>query len=253
MTKRVRSDGRPCDVRPVSLMNPDAPDTMSRYEQVSRQFAQEFPQMAWGLGQRPWISWFLSSGTGRQGNKNTAPADDGDGATAAGPSSIGGSDADSEFVTSAKHNPPMYNDDAYFDALYIAMTMSASSPATQTGDPASPTAPDAGFDPSCDLEALALRLLWQIQMQELRYRRAMRNANEEQAMPSERDFAQPVERREPREFESRAPVGRIPRVGGDRLNRIKIELGKLGSRLREDARKQLDVISDDNAALPLCL
>ncbi|PTB67470.1 hypothetical protein BBK36DRAFT_1158307 [Trichoderma citrinoviride] len=124
------------------------------------------------------------------------------------------------------------------------MTTSASSPDEQTGDPASPTSPDTGFDPSCDLEALALRLLWQNQIQELQSRRATQIRDQEQARPPEHSFTHPVERRESRQSEI---------VEGDRLDQIMSDLGKLGVRLREDARRQLDVISDDSAALPLCL
>lgn len=248
MTKRVRSDRRPLDARSGSLMSADALENRPRYEEASRQFAQGIPQMAWGLGQRPWIPWFLSPrNTGLQGNSNAHSADDDSDAIATDSSSTEcESDRNSESASSANQNPSMYDNDAYFDALYIATATATSpwSPSEQTGSPASSAPPNAEFDHSYDLGTLALRLLWQNQIQELRYLRAAQIRDQDQARVPEHNFTQPVERREPRQSDM---------VDGERLNRIMSDLGKLGTRLREDARKQLDVISDDNAALPLCL
>ncbi|KAH0494295.1 hypothetical protein TgHK011_000920 [Trichoderma gracile] len=246
MTKRVRSEPRPLDVRPSTIMGTDAPDDRSRYEEVSRHLAQEIPQMAWGLGQQPRVPWLLSArNAALRGNETGGSADDDNGAKATDSSSAEcESDSESEFATSADQNPSMYDDDAYFDALYIAMATSASSPGEQTRSPASSTPPKPDLNHSCDLEAMALRLLWQNQIHELRYRHATQSRDQEQARPREHSLTLPVERREPRQSDI---------VGDERLNRIMSDLRKLGTQLREDARKQLDVINDDNAALPLCL
>ncbi|KAL7821471.1 hypothetical protein V8C44DRAFT_314657 [Trichoderma aethiopicum] len=247
MTKRVRSECRPVDARPEPLKGVDAPDNRSRHAEGSRRFAQDLPHMAGASGQRPWIPWFLSQrNTGLQGSKNAVSTHDDDGAPATDSSSAECESArNSHLANSANQNPAMYNDDAYiFDAPYIAMATAASSPIEQTGSPASSTPSSRDIDHSCDLEALALRLLWQNQIQELRYRRATQIQDQEQARLPAHNFAQPAGRREPRPSDI---------VDGERLDRIMSDLDKLGTRLREDARKQLDVINDDNAALPLCL
>jgi hypothetical protein len=225
-------------------MSAEVVENGSRYEEVG----QETSQMAWGLGERPWIPWLLSARniTALRGNETEVPADNNNGGTTIeAPSAECESDPDSEFATSANQNPSTYDDDAYFDALYIAMATSASSSGEQRRSPASSTGPPAtDLNRSCDLEALALRLLWQNQFQDLRCRRATQIRNQGQARPPEHNFTQQAERRESRQAELEAD---------DRLSQIMSDLRKLGTRLREDARKQLDVISDDNAALPLCL
>ncbi|OTA07039.1 hypothetical protein A9Z42_0078480 [Trichoderma parareesei] len=238
MTKRVRSERRPLDVRPTT----DALENGSRYEEVG----QEMSQMAWGLAERPWIPWLLSArNSALRGNETEVSAADNNGGIATDASSAEcESDPDSEFAASENQNPSTYDDDAYLNALYIAMATSASSSGEQTRSPASSSPPNADLNHSCDLEALALRLLWQNQIQELRYRRATQIRNQGQARPPEHNFTQQAERRESRQAEVEAD---------DRLSQIMSDLRKLGTQLREDARKQLDVISDDIAALPLCL
>ncbi|KAL7944372.1 hypothetical protein V8C42DRAFT_326616 [Trichoderma barbatum] len=254
MTKRVRSDRRPYGIRPASLIqvkSQSALDNLSRYEQVSRQFAQEFPQIAWGLGQRLWIPCVLSPHTGRQDNTMTAPTND---ATAADSSIFCGSDYDSEFATSVGYDIPMYDDD-YFDALPITMTPTTMSPIEQPGnsDAFTPPDPDADYVSSCSLEALTSQLLWYNQVQESCYNHTMQYRNEGQMeeqcdgpwpMDSESLTTQPVEQREPSDFGNR-DLAEASSVDRDRMNQIMIDLNQLGSRLREDARRQLDVISDE--------
>lgn len=280
MTKRVRSDRRPYDIRPVSLIrldkvqSQDALDNLSRYEAVSRQFAQEFPQMAWNLGQRPWIPCFPSLRyTGPQENRTMASAD----ATSADTSAIRGPACGSEFMTSAVYNLSTHSDDADFNALPTTMTTATMSPAEQPGNLDSLTSPDTGFDPSCGLEALTSQFLWQNYAQESCYNRAMQmmqNRNEDQMqgkwdepclMASESLFTQPVEQgttpssqRDSSDVDDEA-LAENSCVGRNKINQIIIDLNQLGNRLREDARRQLDtiitggVMGDDRAALPMCL
>ncbi|KAL6826841.1 hypothetical protein J3E69DRAFT_332321 [Trichoderma sp. SZMC 28015] len=260
MTKRACSDRRPYDIRPVSLIrfgqvqSQDALDNLSRYEEVSRQFAQEFPQIAWGLGQHSWIPCFLSPNTGRQESRTTAPAD---GAIAA--DSVaglnGGLAYDSQFTNTAGYGISMYIDDNCFDALPFAMTTATASPTEQSSNSDSFTPPgsDADFDPTCDLTTTASQPLWYDGIQESTYNQSLQNWNAKQAKKqwdranptnSESLVAPSVEQRGSGGFKNEA-LAETSQVEKDRMNQIMINLNQLGSRLSEDARRQLDVISDE--------
>ncbi|KAL6698974.1 hypothetical protein J3F84DRAFT_364519 [Trichoderma pleuroticola] len=259
MTKRACSDRRPSDIRPVSrirlgqVQSQDALDNLSRYE-VSRQFAQEFPQIAWSLGQHSWIPCFLSPNAGRQESRTTAPAD---GAIAADSiaSPIGGLAYDSQFATTAGHDISMYIDDNCFDARPFAMTTASTSPTEQSSDPDSFTPPgsDADFDPTCNLKTSTSQPLWYDGIQESKYNRSLQNWNAEQTRkqwdrPSptipESLVVPPVEQTRSGGLDNEA-LAEASQVDRDRMNQIMINLNQLESRLREDVRRQLDVISDD--------
>lgn len=260
MTKRACSDRRSYDIRSVSLIrfgqvqSQDALDNLSRYEEVSRQFAQEFPQIAWGLGQHSWIPCFLSPNTGRQESRTTAPADD---ATAADSlaSPVSGLAYDSQFTNTAGDDISMYIDGNCFDALPFATTTATTSPTEQSSDPDSFTPPgsDGYFDPTCDLTTTASQSLWYDGIQESTYNQSLQNWNTKQTKKqwdglnpenSESLVAPSVEQRGSGGFDNEA-LAETSQVEKDRMNQIMINLDQLGSRLSEDTRRQLDVISDD--------
>ncbi|KAK4067085.1 uncharacterized protein Triagg1_7813 [Trichoderma aggressivum f. europaeum] len=260
MTKRACSDRRPYDTRPVSLIrsgqvqSQDALDNLSRYEEVSRQFAQEFPQIARSIEQHSWIPCFLSPNTGRQESRATAPAD---GAMAADSiaSPIGGLAYDSQFATTAGYDISMYIDDNCFDALPFATTTATTSPTEQSSDPDSFTPPgsDADFDPTCNLQTSASQPLWYDELEESRYNHPLQNWNAEQTEKqwdgpnqtiSESLIAPPVEHTRSSDLDDEA-LAEASQVDQDRINQIMINLNQLESRLREDVRRQLDVISND--------
>ncbi|KAL7912741.1 hypothetical protein GGI35DRAFT_261122 [Trichoderma velutinum] len=260
MTKRACSDRRPYDIRPVSLIrfgqvkSQDALDNLSRYEEVSRQFAQEFPQIAWSLEQHSWIPCFLSPNTGRQENRTTAPAGDTIAADSIA-SPIDGLAYDPEFAITAGYDISMYSGDNYFDYLPFTTTTAATSPSQQPSNPdlLTPPGSDADFGSTCDLKTLTSPLLWYNEIQESNYNHSLQNWIAKQAKKqrerlspttSESLFTPPVEQRGSGGFGSEALV-EASQVDRDRMNQILINLNQLESRLREDARRQLDVISDD--------
>ncbi|KAL7937439.1 hypothetical protein V8C35DRAFT_292525 [Trichoderma chlorosporum] len=260
MTKRFRSDRQPYDIRPVSLIrsgrvqSQEALDNLSRYEEVSRQFAQEFPHVAWSLEQQSWIPWFLSPITGRQ-NRATAALAGGSRAADSSTSPMNGLAYDSEFASSIGCDVPRNFGGDFFDALPYAMTTATASPADQQGNPDPLTPPDTDSDSGspCDLDALTSQLLWHNEVQELIYNRALQSRNEEQIRNQWSGqyptiagslATQPIEERESSDMSNKAPAEAY-RVDRDEMNQIMIDLNQLGSRLREDARRQLDVISDD--------
>ncbi|UKZ54701.1 hypothetical protein TrVGV298_008513 [Trichoderma virens] len=251
MTKRVRSDRRPYDIRPVSLIRPgqaksqDALDNLSRYEEVSRQFAQEFPQLARSLEQHHWIPCFLSPNTGRQENSTTALADD---ATAADSSAcpIRGMVDDSEFATSAGYDISMHSDEDYcVGALPLAMITATSSPFERLGNADSFTPPDSEVDsdPSYDPETLTSQLLWHNQVKESRYNCAQQGKNGRK-MEKQSLVTPPVEQRDSNDFDNKA-LAEASCVDRDKMNQIIMDLNQLGTRLHQDARRQLDVINGD--------
>ncbi|KAF3069149.1 hypothetical protein CFAM422_007142 [Trichoderma lentiforme] len=260
MTKRACSDRRPYDIRPVSLIrfsqvqSQDALDNLSRYEEVSRQFAQEFPQIARSLGQHSWIPCFLSPNTGRQESRTTAPAD---GAIAADSiaSPVSGLAYDSQFTNTAGYDISMYIDDNFFDSLPFATTTATTSPTEQSSDPDSFTPPgsDGDFDPTCDLTTTHSQPLWYDETQEPKYNQSPQNWNAKQtkkqwnkANPTipQSLVTPPVEQRRSGGFDNQA-LAEASQVEKVRMNQIMINLNQLESRLREDVRRQLDVISDD--------
>ncbi|KAL6808994.1 hypothetical protein GGI42DRAFT_228054 [Trichoderma sp. SZMC 28013] len=260
MTKRACSDRRPYDIRPVSLIrsgqvqSQDALDNLSRYEEVSRQFAQEFPQIARDLGQHSWIPCLLSPNTGRQESRTTAPAD---GAMAADSvaSPISGLAYDSQFATTAGYDISMYIDDNCFDALPFATTTATTSPTGQSSDPDSFTPPgsDADFDPTCDLKTSTSQPLWYDELQDPKYNHSLQNWNTKQTkkqwdgsnqtIPESLNIP-PVEQTRSGDLDNET-LAESSQVDQDRMNQIMINLNQLESRLREDVRRQLDVISDD--------
>lgn len=275
--KKGSSDRRPYDIRRVSLMQPnralshDAQDGLSLYEEVNRQFAQEFPQTAWNFGQQSRVPWLLSPHPERQEDMTTAPADN---ATSTGTPAVHMPAHDFEFVTPTDYSLSTPNDDADFDFLSATtspMTAPVTSP-SQLSDISDPfTTLSADFDPLWDPDALGSLLPWNNSRAQGPYcykYHAIRNkgkceANEQEQL--ERSdlmaptplFEQPAEHsmilhpeREPRGSE-RHVLAKESCVDRNNMNQIIYNLNQLGSRLRDDARRQLDVISDGCDASPL--
>ncbi|KAK4067899.1 hypothetical protein Trihar35433_6459 [Trichoderma harzianum] len=258
MTKRTYSDRRPYETRPVSLKrfvkSQEALDNLSRYEEVSRQFAQEFPQIAWSLAQHSWIPCFLSPNTGRQENRTTAPADVTIAADSKVASPTGGLAYDSEVAATADYDISMYIDDNCFDDLTFTPTSASSSPTEQPGHPDSFTPPesDTDFYPTCDLKTLTSQLFQYNEVQESKYgyNCSLQNWNAEQrgeqrkrpcTTISKSLAAPPVEPMGSDNLDNEA-LADASQVDKDRMNQIMIDLNQLESRLRGDARRQLDAI-----------
>ncbi|KAM0258282.1 hypothetical protein ACHAQJ_003924 [Trichoderma viride] len=269
MTKRksVRSDRRPYDIRPVSqirlnkVMSQDALDRLSRYEEVNRQFAEEFPQMAWKFGDRSWIPSFLSPHTERQENVTAASADN---TMSLGASTVHVPVHDFEFITSIDYTLSTHSDDADLDVLSTTMsplTATITTPSDLSDNSDSFASLAADFDPLNSL------LPWHDQSQEPCYNHAIQNNSEcgmeEQErldgsglMVSTSFFEQPAEQSimpspegEPDDFENEA-LAEESSVDSMNMNQIMLNLNQLGSRLREDARRQLDAITGGCAASP---
>ncbi|KAL6910352.1 hypothetical protein GGI43DRAFT_8575 [Trichoderma evansii] len=268
-TKNGSSDRRPYDIRRVSRMQPnkalsqDALDKLSLYEEVNRQFAQEFPQTTW----KPCL---LSPHSEQQEYMTTASADN---ATSTGTSAVHMSAHDYEFITLADYSLPIHNDAVDFDIL-SATTSPFTAPFTspsELSDTSDPFATlSADFEPLWDLDAMDSLLPWNsIQVQGSCYcAHALQNkgkceANEQEQLEGSRLmvppplFEQPPEHntilypeREPRDSENDV-IDEESCVDRKNMNQIIFNLNQLGSRLRNDARRQLDVISDGCDAFPM--
>jgi hypothetical protein len=256
--------------RPNKVISQDALDRLSRYEEVNRQFAQEFPQMAWKFGQCSWLPRFLSPYTEPQENRTTTSADN---APSLGASTVHVPIHDFEFITSTDCNLSTHNDDTDFDILSAIMTplsasTTSSSELSDNSDPIGTLVAD--FDPSCDFDALSSLFPWQNQVQEPCYNHAIQSKTEGELEEYERlnglglltvstlFFEQPVEQStmqssegESSDFENEA-LGEESRVDSKNMNQIMLNLNQLGSRLREDTRRQLDAMSGGYAASPMC-
>ncbi|KAL7795209.1 hypothetical protein V8C37DRAFT_374854 [Trichoderma ceciliae] len=282
MTKRVNSDRRPYDTRPVSrirldkVVSQDALDSLSRYEEVNRQFAQEFPQMACNLRHLSWIPWFLSPHTEAQENKiAAAPADN---ATSTGDPASHMPTCDFDFTTSAGCSLSIHNnasDSDILSTIVTSLTTAATTPeSSDNSDPHTPI--DVDFYPSYDLDALSSPLPWhdQDQPQESGHGHAVHGQigggteeywDESYLMSSTSRFRQAVEQStmlspgggggggggggESSDYDNEA-LAEQSCLDNKKMNQIMVNLNRLGSRLREDARRQLDVISDDCAGFP---
>ncbi|RFU80988.1 hypothetical protein TARUN_1273 [Trichoderma arundinaceum] len=272
---RIGSDRRPYDIRPVSLIqlekivSQDALNRLSRYEEVNRQFEQVFPQMARKL-ERPWILWFLSLHAKRQEDMTITAADF---STSPYPQTLHAPVGDFALTGSAGQSPSMEGADFELDepsptVSASAVTTAPTSPDELPGYIDSPAPLDASFDSSCDLDALSSMLLWNNQLQEARYNHTIQN-REKGGMEEQRDaspgvvsnpfFLQPSEQStmpspggESSDSDSEA-LAEQSCVDKENMNQVMFNLNQLESRLRGEARRQLDVIGDDHAASPMCL
>lgn len=266
--KKGSSDRRPYDIRRVSLMQPnkalskDALDRLSLYEEVNRQFAHEFPPTAWKFGQQSWMPWLLSPHSELQENMTTASPDN---STSTGTASIHIPIHDFEFITPADYNLSTHNDDGDFDVLSATpspMTAPIPSPPelSDTSDPFATLSAD--YEPFWGLDALDSLLPWDNnQIQESYYTHEIRTGGKCEAKEREQLegsgllvptplFAQPAEHSMMlhRERESRGSENHViaeeSSVDRKNMNQIMFNLNQLGSRLRDDARRQLDAISN---------
>ncbi|KAL7902579.1 hypothetical protein HDV63DRAFT_362105 [Trichoderma sp. SZMC 28014] len=296
MKKNGGSDRRPYDIRRVSLMQPnkalsqDALDRLSLYEEVNRQFAQEFPQTAWNLGQQSSLPWLLSPRSEHQEDMTTASADN---ATSTGTSAAHMPAHDFEFITPADYSySASYDDDGDFDVL-SATTSPTTAPLTSPSDLSDMPDPFANFstdfDPSefsdmadpfatlsadfkplWDLDKIDSLLSWSGNQAQGSYQctQAMQNkgngeANEQEQLEGSGLMVPPLlsERRAEHntmlhpERESRGSENHVVAekscVNRKNMNQIMFNLNQLGSRLRDDARRQLDVMSNGCDASPL--
>lgn len=281
MKKNSGSDRRPYDIRRVSLMQPnkalsqDALARLSLYEEVNRQFAQEFPQTTWNMGNNFRLPWLPSPRSEQQEDMTTASADD---ATSTGISAVHVPAHDFEFITPTDYSYSAHNDDGDFDVLSASTTpttapMDSPSELSDIPDPFATLSAD--FDPQWDLDTLDSLLSWSSNQAEESYHctQAMQNkgsceANEQEQLegsglmvppplferPAEHNMMLHLER------ESRGSENHViaeescvnrKNVNKKNMNQIISNLNQLGSRLRDDARRQLDVMSNGCDACPL--
>lgn len=276
MKKNGGSDRRPYDIRRVSLMQPnkalshDALARLSLYEEVNRQFAQEFPQTAWNLGNSFRLPWLFSLPSEQQEDMTTASADN---ATSTGASAVHMPAHDFEFITPTDYNHSAHNDDGDFDVLSATTTpttapMASPSELSDMPDPFATLSAD--FDPQWDLDTLDSLLSWSSNQAQESHdcTQAMQNKGECEANEQEQLegsglmvppplFERPAEHNTmpPRERESRGSENHVIAeescVNKKSMNQIMFNLNQLGSRLRDDARRQLDLIGNGCDACPL--
>lgn len=276
MKKNGGSDRRPYDTRRVSLMQPNkaqsqnALDRLSLYEEVNRQFAQEFPQTGWTLGQQSRKPWLLSPHSEQQEDMTSASADN---TTSIGISTVHTPAHDFEFITPTDYSYSAYDDDGDFDILSATsspVTAPLNSPPELSDMPDPFATLGADFDPLWDLDTWDSQLPWNNDQAQESYHctQAMRNKGNCEANKLEQLdesglmvlaplFEWPAEHsmmlhpeRESRGSEDHV-IAEKSCVYRNNMNQIIFNLDQLGSRLRDDARRQLDVMSDDCDTSPL--
>lgn len=278
MKKDSGSDRRPYDIRRVSLMQPsktlsqEALARLSLYEEVNRQFAQEFPQTAWNMGNNFRLPWLFSTQSKQQEDMTTASADN---APSTGNSTIHMPAHDFEFITPTDYSPSANNDDGDFDFVSASTspTTAPMTPPSELSDMLDPfTTLSADFDPHWDLDTLDSLFPPGNDQAQGAYHcaHAMRSkgkceANEQEQLEGSGLMVPPPLYERPAEHnmmllerESRgsenhaiAEESCVDRKKMKNMNQIILNLNRLGSRLRDDARRQLDVMSDGCHASPL--
>ncbi|KAL7923025.1 hypothetical protein ACQKWADRAFT_291001 [Trichoderma austrokoningii] len=268
------SDRRPYDIRRVSRMQPnktlsqDALARLSLYEEVNRQFAQEFPQTAWNSGQQFSLPWLLSPRSKQQeDNTTTASADN---ATSTGTMPA----HDFEFITPTDYSHSAHNDDGDFDVLSATTSpTTTTAPMAELSDMPDPFATlSTDFDPLWDLDNTLDSLLpWGNNNNQAQgpyhCAQAMRNkgrceANDQEQLEGSGLMVLPPLFEHPAEHSMMmlqdhhaiaedSCVDRKNMKKLNNMNQIIFNLDQLGSRLRDDARRQLDVISHGRDASPL--
>jgi hypothetical protein len=274
MKKNGGADRRVSLMQPHKALSQDALARLSLYEEVNRQFAQEFPQAAWNLGQQFRLPWLLSPRSEQQEDMTTASADN---ATSTGTSAVHMPAHDFEFITPTDYSHYAFNDDGDFDILSATTSPTTTAPLTspsELSDMPDPFATfGADFDQAWDFERLDSLLPWGNNQAQESYHcaHALRSKGECEASEQEQlegsDLIVPpplYERpaahnmklhsdRESRGSEHHviAEKSCVDRKNMKNMNQIIFNLNQLGSRLRDDARRQLDVISDGCDASPL--
>lgn len=239
MTKSTPCDHGPYDTRPVSLLqlndvsSQDAMDGHSRYEEVNRHLAHEFPQLAGGFGQHSWMP-FTPLDTERQESNIAGLADD---------------------ATSAIHAPVCDSELTTVAGYSLSMHDNMPLPAPLPPDFSESLALDAYFD--LDASATQAQGPYHNFGMPTEYMEGVEEQRgESHPIGLISTSMQPVEHivvqssgGESREFANEALAEGY--CIGRNMNQIIYDLIQLGTRLRADARRQLDVIRDDCAAFPL--
>ncbi|KAM0486129.1 hypothetical protein ACHAPX_000831 [Trichoderma viride] len=279
MKKNNGSDRRPYDIRRVSLMQPnktlsqDALARLSLYEEVNRQFAQEFPQTAWNMGNNFRLPWLFSPRSEQQEDMTTASADN---APSTGNSTVHMPAHDFEFITPTDYSHSANNDDGDFDFLSASTspTTAPMTPPSELSDMPEPfTTLSADFDPQWDLDTLDSLFPRGNDQAQGSYHCAQAIQNKDSGEANEQEqlegpglmvppplFDRPAEHnmmlhpeRESRGSEDHviAEESGVNRNNMKNMNQIISNLNQLGSRLRDDARRQLGFIGDGCGACPL--